>query len=277
MLVFQPGKYVVVVRRLINKLRDQIFRYFDLNFSTVRHYQLRKRFQKSIERIGNDRISLKYEGHDILMRTNTSDQDVFYQVIIEKEYDFLVELVESFGKRKTNLTLVDLGANIGITSIYLSNKLPINQIYAVEADPSNFKLLQENTSNLEVNVETINMAIWGKDERLGFIDFRDGQAWSKRVGYVPEINEVVQGTTLESLIQRFGVSSIDILKIDIEGSEAELLHSEESFREALSRTKFLAIEIHDETTSRIEMSDLISGSGFRTYSKGETLFGYKIG
>src|SRR5262249_12200769 len=44
-------------------------------------------------------------------------------------------------------TIVDCGANIGLTALYLASAYPNARILCVEPDPANFALLQRNTRN----------------------------------------------------------------------------------------------------------------------------------
>lgn len=40
--------------------------------------------------------------------------------------------------------IIDAGANIGLTSVYLANRFPNARILALEVDQQNFELLAEN-------------------------------------------------------------------------------------------------------------------------------------
>ncbi len=48
-------------------------------------------------------------------------------------------------RRSSPETIVDAGANIGVTSIYFANRYPGAKIFAVEAEASNFAMLVKNT------------------------------------------------------------------------------------------------------------------------------------
>ena len=79
--------------------------------------------------------------------------------------------------------------------------------------------------------------------------------------------------TLDSFIQNNLISQIDILKIDIEGSEKELFKSEK-IESVLALTKFIAIEIHDEFNCRQLICDLLSVNNFYWTNVGELTIGY---
>jgi hypothetical protein len=86
----------------------------------------------------------------------------------------------------------------------------------------------------------------------------------------------LKSTCFDQISNEFGIELIDILKIDIEGSERKLLEDSEQFSKALKITKFLAIEIHDEVVSRVDFTDFVQNLGFRIYAKGETLYGVNM-
>jgi len=53
----------------------------------------------------------------------------------------------------------------------------------------------------------------------------------------------VQSISVDGLLDEFNIDQIDILKIDIEGSEKELF--EKNYEKWLPRTKMIIVELHD--------------------------------
>jgi len=115
-------------------------------------------------------------------------------------------------------------------------------------DPENFQLLLRNTQPLADRICCVNAAIWSKSGRLQSnpVPYRGGTASSKQ--FIPLEKEKVSGDiesiTLDGLMSQFNLNRIDLLKIDIEGAEAEV------FREPglwLSRTAAIVIELHDDS------------------------------
>ena len=74
--------------------------------------------------------------YPIRLRTKSSDINTFYQVIFNLDYDIPVS-------QEPNVIL-DLGANIGLASVYFLNKYPQSAVIAVEPEESNFNMLQLN-------------------------------------------------------------------------------------------------------------------------------------
>ncbi|HEY1010266.1 MAG TPA: FkbM family methyltransferase, partial [Daejeonella sp.] len=71
-------------------------------------------------------------------------------------------------------TIIDCGANMGLSVLYFSQNYPNHQIIAFEPDPEIFSILKENieTFNLK-NVTAYQKAVWDKVDVLTF--FADGK------------------------------------------------------------------------------------------------------
>ena len=85
--------------------------------------------------------------------------------------------------------------------------------------------------------------------------FRDGLDWSTTTILDP--NGKVNSITIEEIFIEKKWDFIDLLKIDIEGAEAEIFKSEVNF---LSKTRVIAVEVHDEFISRIEIELILKKS-----------------
>jgi|LauGreDrversion4_2_1035121.scaffolds.fasta_scaffold80170_2 FkbM family methyltransferase len=200
---------------------------------------------KSVVSSGGERLWVAYPRHGIdwpmYLRAESSDFLVFCQIFCERELECVAAL-------KNVEFIVDLGANTGLSATYLACRFPNAKIIAVEPDPENFQLLLRNTQPLADRICCVNAAIWSKSGRLQSnpVPYRGGTASSKQ--FIPLEKEKVSGDiesiTLDGLMSQFNLNRIDLLKIDIEGAEAEV------FREPglwLSRTAAIVIELHDDS------------------------------
>jgi FkbM family methyltransferase len=181
---------------------------------------------------------------DLYLRTFTGDIGIFYEVLWKKTYAEHLSLLKNEPQ-----IIVDLGAHIGMTSIYLSLKYPNAKIYAVEASRENFQLLKLNTISFR-NIECINAAAYFED---GFVNFSNDE-----LSYNQKISDVGVSTTaisIETLKRNFEIPHIDLMKIDIEGGEIDLLHKNNAW---LSNVENIIIEIHHPYTSSDLNSDLES-------------------
>ncbi|RZJ43736.1 MAG: FkbM family methyltransferase [Chryseobacterium sp.] len=181
---------------------------------------------------------------DLYLRTFKGDIGVFYEVFWKKTYEEHLSLL-----KKEPEIIVDLGAHIGITSIYLSLKYPNAKIYAVEASAENFKLLKVNTISFK-NIVCLNAAAYFED---GFVNFSNDE-----ISYNQKISEKgisTKAISIETLKQNFGIPHIDLMKIDIEGGEIDLLSKQNSW---LSSVDNIIIEIHHPYNSSNLGEDLKS-------------------
>jgi FkbM family methyltransferase len=221
-----------------------------------------------------EQIKICNDQLEVNLRNNTSDFDVFDQIFIKGEYSPVVQYC--IDNSIPIETIVDLGANIGFTSLYLSNYFPNAKLISVEADINNFKVLHENLIHKE-NIELLNSAIWHNNEKLVVnSDFRDGREWSLSVE--PDISgrsseNIIEGITMYDIITRFNLSSIDILKIDIEGAERFIFDQSISDINFLDCVKIIVIEIHDEYLIRTQIYSLLKSKNFLIFNSGDITIG----
>ncbi len=191
------------------------------------------------------RIYSKDCNYPLQCRYDTSDISVFTQVFNEQEYAVLNDLQDV-------RLIIDCGANVGYSAAYFLNRYPEAQLIAVEPDSANFAILQQNMKPYGDRVKLYMAGIWSHSTGLTVCrgSYRDGAEWSTQVreslpGETPDVEAVDIGT----LLRGSGHEFIDILKIDIEGSETVILS--ENYAPWLKQTRNMAIELHDEECERI--------------------------
>ena len=143
--------------------------------------------------------------------------------------------------------IVDLGANVGVFSLFAAMGTPSGQIIAYEPIPELYELL---CLNLQMNAVTNVRA-----HRAGVLDYEGhGSIWynSSNVGghsiYPERVNTKeaakvpVQFTTLDKVIATNSLHTIDLLKVDCEGSEYRIF--EGSSDVSIRRIRRMSIEYH---------------------------------
>lgn len=183
-------------------------------------------------------ISIKIPNYQepVYLRTGTSDSEIFTQIFVENDYEF------TFNNFEPKI-IIDGGANVGFASVFFANAYPQAKIFAVEPEKSNFQMLAQNTRAYK-QVVAINAAIWHTNCDL-YIDNKINKKSAIQVNQrQQDTNEKVNGLTIEELMKTYSKSdNIDILKLDIEGSEKELFESNcESW---LSKVDTIIMEVHD--------------------------------
>jgi FkbM family methyltransferase len=214
-----------------------------------------------------------------LLRPNTSDKCVFVQVFINKEYFPMIEIVQNSEINLPIKRIVDAGSNIGLTSFYFSNYFPEALILSIEPDIENCAHQKKNIklNRLNKSVILIEGALWKNniDNLTISNNFRDGESWSKSVvpGKSFKNNKYVRPFTLRDILGLFGDKEpIDILKMDIEGAEAELFKNNDFIKVLTTSVKYLCLEIHDELNIRQDIYAIFSKIGFSFEEHGETCF-----
>jgi FkbM family methyltransferase len=160
-------------------------------------------------------VHVRGYSHPIAIRGGKSS-DVFalYEILVLDEYAFVGDL-------KAPATIIDGGANVGIASVYFLKRYPTARVLAVEPDPGNLDLCRKNLAPYKGRAEVIRGAIWSSTCPLD-LDYSRQEDWTIRVrAQDPDGGGPIGGLTMESLIAMCG-GKVDLLKLDIEGSEAEV-------------------------------------------------------
>jgi FkbM family methyltransferase len=207
-------------------------------------------------------IESPHLAHPVYLRMRTTDVSLYDEIINHAEYGFEV--------RREPRVIVDAGANIGLTSVFFADRYKQAKVLAVEPEPSNFVMLQKNTAAYP-NIVPIQAALWDKDTTVDLNDPGTGK-WGFQAG---ERSEQPSGTsvramTVETLMREACVDYIDILKIDIEGSEKEVFASPASW---IDRVGVLIVELHDRFKSGCSRNVYRAVSAFPVeWTRGETTF-----
>jgi FkbM family methyltransferase len=175
-------------------------------------------------------------GASVHLRRGTSDVATYVQILVDEEYGFPLE-----GPPRT---IVDAGANVGLASVWFALRYPHAHIVAIEPDAGNVGVLQQNCSPFP-QITVVQAALWGRPGQLVLHDPGLGPwAFQVREGHPSGPGEVVTGLTVGELLARrdLDLSQIDLLKLDIEGSEKEVLETAEPW---IDSVRALAVEVHD--------------------------------
>lgn len=172
----------------------------------------------------------------IVFRKNTSDTDVFRQVFVENEYILPIKINPKF--------IIDGGANVGYASLWFAENFPKAKIIAIEPEKSNYNILKQNIK-LYKNIESIQAGLWHKSTYLRIVNTELGK-WGSKTVEVDSFNKHdIQAITINNILNNSNFNKIDILKLDIEGSEKEVFSKN---LEWLDKTNMIIIELHDKLT-----------------------------
>ena len=140
---------------------------------------------------------------------------LFKEIFISKDYFFETS--------KSNPLIIDCGANIGMSVLYFKSLYPDCSIIAFEPNPEAFLLLKKNVerNNLK-NVELYNLAL---SDNSGEINFFVGDKENILLASTNTERGGAKTFKIKSdQLSRYINTEVDLIKIDIEGSEIQVLN-----------------------------------------------------
>lgn len=138
-------------------------------------------------------------------------------------------------------TILDCGANIGDETVRFRLHYPDAEIIAVEPDPDNAALLRGSFSDDPLTT-IVDGAVWSADTELTLCKHDGGNPQASSVTAESTSERNVKAFSIPTLMKQRGWSSIDILKLDIEGSEYELFSKNIEWLDCVNS---LVIEVPD--------------------------------
>jgi len=191
----------------------------------------------------------------VTLRKGTTDSKVFDEIFLERVYArCLAALPDHLGP----VSVIDLGANIGLSSLFFARELAVNEIIAVEPDPDNFQLLSKNLQRAGLaNRCTAVRAFAGTERAFAELQDSGNGAWGMRMGPMSDT-----GTPVLPLAEIAGIAKTSaplVLKCDVEGAERQLfLH----IRDWEHLIRYVVLELHTEFLPVWEMLACLASSGF---------------
>jgi FkbM family methyltransferase len=190
--------------------------------------------------------------------------------------------------------IIDIGANIGLCSLYLARAHPGATVYAFEPSPDAFTALAANVAGLGLPVVALPWAVGGADgtavmtvypgatvysglyadgagDRTAISAAIDAAADTGTEAGVRLAGEIADARMrgarpvavtvagLPGVLARLGGATVDLLKLDAEGAEADILGS---LRDTdWARIRQIVMEVHDEADVRA-LTGLLTAAGY---------------
>jgi FkbM family methyltransferase len=171
----------------------------------------------------------------------------------------LAEGVIPLGPQIREWTVVDCGANVGLFSLFLKDAA---RVVAVEPNPAVNRRLQRNLEANGVAATVIEAAISDRDGTVR-MDFANGPSVLSGIG---ESGAEVQSISLDSLLSKAEIDSVDLLKLDLEGHEIEALSGgADTLRQG--RIKRIVAEFNDDV-ALVALDEHLAAFGFRRVTTG---------
>lgn len=193
-----------------------------------------------------------------------SDINVLEQVFIDKEYKPLVDYILDNFSEQQDLKIIDAGSNVGYFSLFVKEFFTTARIACIEPDKENMAVLTQNLQPFidKQEVKTYRNGLAPASDVFLNIDngFRGGKDWSFTV-VESAVPTELKSITIYDVMKNNQWDELDILKMDIEGSERFIFGPgmDLSF---LNVTKLIAIEIHDEFKIRHSIYKILRANHF---------------
>jgi FkbM family methyltransferase len=166
---------------------------------------------------------------------------------------FVIFLKRDYGKIPPGSIIVDIGANIGVFSLYAASSRA-KKVYSFEPNSESYNRLIRNIrgNGFQGVVEPYRMAVTGKGgEKVKFP--RESNVYNAIIeGDDVSDFEMVETTDLQTIVRN--KDQMMFLKIDCEGSEYDILLN--CNKDAFAHVSFIRMEYHrgkiDEVTSFLE-------------------------
>jgi len=177
----------------------------------------------------------------VWVRDNQTDMTTFAE-FFSGQHIIIPKKLRAYTPR----VIYDIGANIGIASLYFATRYPHAQYYAFEPVPANFEICSANYGNLAKG-QTLPWAVGALSGSASFefdeADLRGGRLEQSRkpdTRYT-SMRLTVTVVSIADLVSEKKIAPPDFVKIDVEGAELEVLAGVGS---CLSHIKRMLIETH---------------------------------
>ncbi|MER9196991.1 FkbM family methyltransferase [Mesorhizobium australicum] len=188
-------------------------------------------------------MKVRWRNHELLIRPTDSDLFVASQVFGHCEYEIgkegqaaLNRLAKKWRKAGLVPVIVDAGANVGYSSIFLGDQYPDAIVMAIEPDRQAFGMLTSNCAGLE-RIIPVYGALWSHDGEVALVN-SESSSWARSVSD----GQGIPSITLRSLLARLPRTRLVMLKMDIEGAELEATRD---CGKILEEVPCIVVEPHD--------------------------------
>jgi FkbM family methyltransferase len=222
-------------------------------------FHLGNAFNKTgISRPKRYRVNLIGTPQDLWLRSLGGDIFVFYEIFGTNCYSPPQSLRDSLQ------TVIDLGANIGLTTLYLAARAPNARFICVEPVPANAELLRRNVAGIS-KAKVVNAAIAARSGTVMFDD--SGAAWGGALSSQGRLS--VRSISMNDLLAEYApYGRIGLLKMDIEGAEQFILSGPMTW---LERVDCIIAELHHPFSFE-QFRDILSIRGFEVHNQSDAGF-----
>lgn len=198
---------------------------------------------------------LEFQGYTLRFTDNGALFGMLDEIFVRENYKFECATQSP--------TIIDCGANIGLSVLYFKSQYPDAVIHAFEPDPGAYEKL---VANIEANgfkdVFTHQAAVWIED---GELVFETDGSWGGHIGDGADSAGVtVKAHKLDGLLGK----KVDFLKMDIEGAESDvIMHAKELIAKNVDKLFFEWHSLSGQPQRLGEILAFFEKQGFRYHIK----------
>lgn len=233
----QKEKAMFLVKRYLYRLNRNI-----LKFNILwKENGLIKTIQFLIAKLqgSKNEMQMSFLGRLLFFRPGTPDLNVAFSCF-NGEFDVLANHIapDSSG------LIIDAGGYIGTAAIALAEMYPNAKVVSIEPSSNNYRILLKNISQHH-NIEPMHAALMPECHQGAVIMIdRSAGEWGYTVAQAEcddSISVTSEVISVRDILKASGLTSIMIFKMDIEGTEYELLMEASNW---LPETNVLLVELH---------------------------------
>ena len=185
-------------------------------------------------------MKIQLNNHDFYYRPETKDMDMIAKIFLSEKGEYHTD----FGNFKPEVIL-DIGGNIGITTIHFINLFPNSKIYIVEPMKENYNLLVKNIAPYK-NIKAFNIGLGNINGIFPIYNndyLTNKGSFSLYINNIPEHQiGMVSIQDIMFFLNQNNIDKIDLIKVDCEGAEYDILTS--LSKDILKNVKWILGEFH---------------------------------
>jgi FkbM family methyltransferase len=226
--------------------------------------------------------------------TNPLDQQIWPGLWEDSPYD------DGLASLRAGDVIVDVGAHLGLTALYFSDRVPGVRVIAFEPTPDTYACLADNVERLMPNVSAVNLALGAApgtaeltyypnhtmmattvvddaddEHNMSAVLANFGVNAEAQVQFWRDFRAgmrlyAVRVTTLGDVIDEHGIDEIGLLKIDVERGELAVLRGLRP--DQWSRVRQAVVEVHNIGDNLSAVLELLREHGYDTKVFQEPVF-----
>jgi FkbM family methyltransferase len=204
-------------------------------------------------------LTLTVAGSRFPVRMRKSDIFTLAEIFREQQYRMQTPLPRA-------PLVLDCGSNIGLSAVWFLGQYPGARVHGFEPEPENYRLLERNVgarSDVVLNRAAVGLSAGRTKLHVS----HDGATHSVKDAAAGTRTVDVDVISLADYVRERGLGPIDLLKLDVEGSEMDAI---EGMGEGVRDVGVIVGEFHEALVDESRFYSYLEQRGFRRVRKSAT-------